>query len=376
MHRILGRTGLEVGAIGLGTEYLINLPPDHVAGVIRAAIAGGINYFDLFWPQPGFRDAMGAAFAGVRDRAILTAHLGATIRDGQCDVSRDARLSEEFFADFLTRYHTEYVDVVFLFNTNTEEDYEELMKPGGLLEVARRLQREGRARFIGLSGHNAATALKAVESGCIDVLLFPVNLISRTVPGTARLHEACRKHGVGLVGMKPYAGGRLLREEPSIEVEFFQMGRGQMLGAPTRFDKRRKITPVQCLSYALAQPGVSTVVPGCKDQCELAAALGWLEAGASERDFASLLSDFEHYPAGQCVYCNHCLPCPSKIDIGRTLELLDQAERELTESTRAGYGQLAVKASDCVECGECTARCPFGVEVEPRMARAAELFGA
>ena len=376
VHRTLGRTGLRVGAIGLGTEYLIDLPLAHVAGVIRAAIENGINYFDLFWPQPGFRDVMGAAFSGMRDRAILAAHLGATIRDGQCEPSRDVKLSESFFDDFLARYHTDYADIVYLFNTNTQADYDELIRPGGLLDVARRLQREGKARFIGLSGHNAATALQAVQSGCIDVLLFPVNLISRTVPGTARLYEACRDNAVGLVAMKPYAGGRLLREEPSIEVEFFQMGRGQMLGAPTRFEKRGKITPIQCLSYTLAQPGVSTVVPGCRNENELAAALGWLEAGAAERDFTPLLADFDHYPAGQCVYCNHCLPCPSAIDIGRTLELLDQADRGETEPARSGYAQLAVKASACVQCGECTERCPFGVEVEPRIARAARAFGS
>ena len=74
-YRTLGRTGLEVSAISLGTEHLLDLPPDHVASVIHAALDHGINYFDLFWAHPEFRDMMGAAFKGHRHRALLAAHL-------------------------------------------------------------------------------------------------------------------------------------------------------------------------------------------------------------------------------------------------------------------------------------------------------------
>ena len=77
-YRRLGRTGLDVGAVSLGTEYLIDLPREKVVSVIREAIARGINYFDLFYAQEEFRDNMGAAFKGHRDRVFLAGHLGAT----------------------------------------------------------------------------------------------------------------------------------------------------------------------------------------------------------------------------------------------------------------------------------------------------------
>ena len=114
--------------------------------------------------------------------------------------------AEAFLEDYFERLRTDYVDVLFLHNCNTQEDYDRLMGPGGLLELAGRIRREGRARFIGLSGHNVVTSRQAVESGQIDVLMFPINLTSQAVPGYRDLLDACVAHRVGLVAMKspPY----------------------------------------------------------------------------------------------------------------------------------------------------------------------------
>lgn len=373
-QRGLGNSGISVSAIGLGTEYLLGLPKDHIAKVVHRAVEQGVNYFDLFWPHPEFRDSMGAAFAGARRDVLLAAHLGSVMEGGQPIIGRDPSTCEEFFRDFLRRYRTDYADVLFLFNSNTQEDYEKLLGPGGLLEIAQRLKRQGSARLLGFGGHNAVTARQAVESGLFDVIIFPVNFTCRTVPGNRELHEACVRHDVGMIAMKPYAGGRLLADQPFVSVEDFQMGRTEMSGAPTRFEKKQPLSPVHCLSYALSQPGVSAVIPGCKDLDQLEAALAWQRAGGSERDFSRLLADFDHYPEGQCVYCNHCLPCPVHIDIGRTLSLLDQAEVGLTAELRTAFNALAVPPSECLECGDCTARCPFGVEVVPRMRKAAQCY--
>jgi len=397
-YRKLGRTALDVSAIGLGTEYLMEQPQDTVTAVVHKAIARGINYFDLVAPDAPSRDKLGAAFAGRREQVLLTAHLGCIERGGQYRVTRDPQVSEDFFLDYLRRYGTDYVDVLFLHNNNSQEDWERLTEPGGLLDLARRFQEEGKARFIGLSGHNAAVALQVVESGYIDVLMFPVSLASDAVPGREALQDACVAHNVGLVAMKPYAGGNLLREGHIIYAEPYQMGRTQMKGAPTRFEKTATLTPVQCLAYVLSQVGVSTTVPGCENLNELAEALAYWHASEEEKDFSAVLPAFKDWASGQCVYCNHCLPCPMEIDIGKTLSLLDEAQRQSTTAVqadyeagpighgarrlgrrsmttlRADYDALPVKASDCVECGDCVERCPFEVDIIAEMHRAVEIF--
>jgi len=379
-YRTLGRTGLEVSAVSLGTEYLINLPRRRVVGVIREAVARGINYFDLFFAQPAFRDNMGAAFYGRRKRVLLAAHLGAVEKDAQYQKTRDLRLAAEFFEDFLARYRTGYADVLFLHNCDSPSDYAAVMDPHGLVGLAKRFQKEGKARFIGFSTHTVSTALKAVASPHIDVLMFPISAAGNAVPGRKALFAACAARNIGLVAMKPYAGGKLLSGARTLELERWHLG-----GKPARLTKSAhaerllaRITPVRCLSYVLAQPGVSTVVPGCKNKRELAAALRYFGAPPAERDFSSLVSRYKTHVKGQCVYCNHCLPCPSKIDIGATIRALESA-RGVRPGGRQGAPsgrrrERGVNPTACIECGACVRRCPFGVDVIAAMRKAARFL--
>lgn len=375
-YRKLGRTGLEVNEISLGTEYLIYETPENAIAVLREAVARGVNYFDVFWAQPGFRDTLGKAFKGIRDTVNLTAHLGAVMYGDQYGKSRDVQAAEKFFFDYLRRVDTDYVDVLYLHNCDTQADLDTIMEPGGLLELARRYQGEGKARFIGLSSHNAEIAAKAVESGTIDMLMFPVNLASFAVPGQRELFNACAARKVGLVVMKPFGGGSLLREKSTITVEDFQSGRTQLAGAPMHFKQPAiKITATHCLAYILDQVGVSTIVPGCKNLDELAQAQNFRNTSLEERDYTAILPAFKQFANGECVYCNHCLPCPSRIDIGQTMSLFNQAQQNLNDELRAAYAALPVKASDCIQCHNCEERCPFDVKVSMHLEEAVALFG-
>lgn len=368
-YRTLGRTGLQVSAISLGTEYLINQSNEHVTSVIHEAIAQGINYFDLFFAQPRFRDQMGAAFKGYREKVNLVAHLGAIERDGQYDRSRELAVAERYFHDFLTRYQTDYVDVLMVHNIDEQAEYDREMTLGGTLGLAKRLQREGKARFIGFSGHTVSTSQQAVESDEIDLLLFPISLAGNAIPGKKELFAACVAHNVGLVAMKPFGGGKLLREERSISLEKWQLG-----GDQRQMERTTTITPVQCLAYVLAQVGVSTIVPGCKDLEQLAAALAYWRTTDEEKDFSAVVAGFQQYVSGECVYCNHCLPCPAHIDIGLVSRLLDMARKQVPTELRAAYRALSANAADCIQCGDCEENCPFDVSVISRMEEAERRF--
>jgi predicted aldo/keto reductase-like oxidoreductase len=368
-YRQLGRTGLEVSAIGLGTEYLPGQPREAVVSIVREAIEQGMNYFDLIFSFSDYLDNLGAALPGHRERVILTGHLGSTEQNGQYRKSRSPKKSEPVFFDLLSRLNTDYVDILFLHNCDTQKDYDQLTKPRGQMEQAQRLQQAGQARFIGFSGHTVSTALQAIESGVVDVLMVPVNLAANAVPGKKDLLKACVARNVGVVAMKPYAGGKLLQKQRTVRVSGYQMG-GQAL----KLKKPAPITPVQCLAYVLAQVGVCTTVPGCANLEQLTAALAYGRATEAEKDFSTLMADFRQFVEGECVYCNHCLPCPEMIDIGQTIRLLDMAQQHLTAGLQAAYDALPFKASACEECGVCTERCPFGVNVTQKMQQAMALF--
>ncbi len=90
--------------------------------------------------------------------------------------------------------------------------------------------------------------------------------------------------------------------------------------------------------------------------------------------FLLFLSIFKEYITGECVYCNHCLPCPSSIDIGQTIRLFEMAQNGMTSEIKDAYSTMMKNASDCIQCGNCEERCPFDVEVIPKMEQAERLF--
>jgi predicted aldo/keto reductase-like oxidoreductase len=351
--RTLGRTGLEVGVIGLGTEYLNGTPGNTYTSVVHRAVDAGVNYVDIVYSFPEYLDNLGAALRGKRGKVLITGHLGSAETDGQYRRSRDVAECESLFHDLLARVGTDHVDIAFLSNCDQEDDYRRMTRPGGLLELALRFQQEGKARFIAFSGHQPRVSLKAVQSGRIDVLMHSINIQGAATPGRKDLFLECAARDVGLVGMKPFAGGSLLGH------------RG-----------KKALTPVQCLNYALSQPGVATVVPGVSNPEELRQALAYLEATDEEKDFSAVLPEFQEVEEGTCVYCNHCLPCPVGINIGETIRALVTAERGGLEAARAAYARLPVKASECIECEECVERCPFSVNILPLVHHARGIFEA
>lgn len=366
-HRVLGRTGLRVGALGLGTEYLLKQPPAVMDHVLETAAAAGVNYLDLLYSGSAFWDDFGPVFRPWRDRFVVAAHWGCGEVDGQLANVRDHAQCARFFDATLQHLGNDYAEVGMLMMVDTIE----LWDTWGRESLARlaRYRAQGRIGAIGMSGHKAAVALPAVESGELDVLMYPVHLASGDVAGNGQLYEACRRHDVALVAMKPYAGGKLLQDQSSVFLHWIIAG-GQAL----QVEKTTLVTPIQCLHYVLAQP-VATVVPGVRDAAELRAALRYFHATEQEKDYHAVIGGIHHYPPGVCIYCNHCLPCPPGIDIGLTIRLVDEAQGHMTKELRQSYAALDVKPALCLECGDCLERCPYEVDVIAKMQAAVELFG-
>ncbi len=378
---ILGRTGIETGVIGLGLEHLEKAPFEDVAAIVEAALEAGVRYMDLFMPSPGLRDRIGRLMQGRRDRFQIQGHIGVGLQDdGQYLRTREPVVAERHAEDLLRRLRTDYVDTLMVHFVDEPEEWAEVSAPGGILEVAQRWKQQGKARAVGMSSHKVGAALAAVESGLVDILMFPVNPAFDLLPGETTvdalweadpyaglkaagnrpvfsrrdLFLACQRSGVAIAAMKPYAAGWVFwPENPSGIV----------------------LSPVQCLQYTLSQPGVCVAVPGCKTPEQLQAALAWLTATDEEKDYSVILGKTDWNLSGSCMYCNHCLPCLAGIDIAATTRLLDAARKQgVTPALAAAYGRLPAPASACLACGDCEARCPFGVTVTANMEHAAALF--
>lgn len=380
-YRQIPHCDFKVSEIGLGGEHLEKKEKSLVDEVIGAALDGGINIMDVFMPQPEVRTHIGDAIRPVRQKVHLQGHIGATLENGQYKRSRDVAVCDEFIRDFLARFHTDYIDIGMIHFVDDLDDWH-TVETQGILEYALQLKQKGIIRAIGLSSHAPNTALKAVQSGHIDVLMFSVNpmfdllpeqtpiddLFERKTyeqgansginPSRQQLYETCAQLGVGITVMKTLGAGLLLNAESS------------PFGQP--------LTVAKCEHYALTRPGVASVLIGCNSVEQVSQALQYETLSAQEKDYTAVLNTSQRYSAnGACMYCNHCLPCPQEIDIAAVHQYYDLASSlsEVPATVREHYLALHAHASDCIACAACEERCPFGVVVIQNMERAAVLFG-
>ena len=378
-YRELGKTGLMVSEIGLGAEWLERHNAQEVKAVIDCCMSHGINILDCWMSAPGVRTNIGNALKGNREKWIIQGHFGSTWQDGQYVRTRDLAKVKEAFSDLLTRLQTDYIDLGMIHFVDEEAEFHRIME-GEFLAYVKEQKAKGVIRHIGMSTHNPKVGTLAAQSGEIEMLLFSVNPafdllpasedldvcfadtyeenLGGIHPGRAELYQTCARQGVGITVMKGYAGGRLFSAQAS------------PFGVA--------LTPIQCLHYALTRPAVASVLAGYDTPEHVEAAVAYETASDEEKDYASVLASAPHHAySGQCTYCGHCAPCPSGIDIAMVNKLYDLAAMQQTvpSTLRAHYDSLSANAADCIACGGCETRCPFGVPVVERMEKAKKLFG-
>ena len=375
-YRKLGRTGFSVSEIGMGTEHLLDKGEQVVIQTIKAAIDGGVTYLDCHPGHDLNHDChtyegyakLGKAISltGGRDKLQLTYLASASLSPAE---------TKPRYENFLRDMGTSYIDVFILACCDKVANYEEITGENSLLTYARQLKAEGKIKHIGISTHSAAVAYKAIDSSAFDVLMYPVNpafdvVIDEEEYKTDELgtlwdaayvfksegksgaqprksvYYECERKGIGLVAMKVFAGGFIFRVE-----------------------ENAGFTPINLISYALAQNGISTVVPGCTKPEEIEEILTYYDSAPEDRDYSGAVAKSRWSVMENCLYCNHCLPCGADINIAEVNRLLDSSG-----NVGEKYESLKVKASACTQCGVCIDRCPFQVNVIERMKKAVEIF--
>lgn len=379
-YRELGDTGLKVSEIGMGCEGFSEDRYRNTVRLFDAALELGINYFDLYASDPELRASVGRALKGRREKFMIQSHLCSVWKDGQYKRTRKPEEVKEGFQEMMALLQTDYLDVGMIHYCDSVKDWEEIVN-GPVMEYALEWKKKGIIRHIGLSSHNPEAALLAVKSGLIEVLMFSINpcydlqpasedvedlwkeenykapLVNMN-PQRQTLYETCQSLGVGITVMKAFGGGDLLDAALS--------------------PAGKALTANQCIHYALTRPAVATVLAGAHSVEQLKISASYEEASEEDRDYAAAFASFPNISwKGHCMYCSHCAPCPKKLDVASITKFLNLAiaQEKAPETVREHYELLGHYAGDCIRCGACETRCPFGVPIMENMKKAKEIFG-
>ena len=362
-YRTLPHGGEKISVIGLGAGSLHNADTAEVERTIEAAIDAGVNHFDFIPSNSAPFEGMARALGRHRADVHIQVHIGAEYTRGAYGWTTDAPLAIAEFERRLAALKTDYADFGFIHCIDEDADLDRVME-GGIWEYALRQRQAGAIRHLGFSTHSTHIARRLLATGEFDLAMFSLNPMydytdeSEYGRGEASdrmaLYREFERAGVGVSVMKPFAGGQLLDAATS---PF-----GQAL------------TRVQCIQYALDRPGVLTVLPGVRGEADLREILAYVDATPEERDYSVLASMAPQAREARCVYCNHCQPCPVGLPIALINKYYDLACLG-DELARDHYMNLEHHAGDCVGCGHCDSRCPFGVAQSARMCEIATYFG-
>lgn len=371
---------IKVSEIALGCEGFMKKSKDEYKTMIDRAIELGINFIDMYTSNPDFRDNMGYALSGRRDKFVLQGHIGSTWENGQYLRTRDVSKTRIAFEDQLKRLGTDYIDIGMIHYVDGLSDFEEVFS-GDFIKYCLELKEKGIIKAIGMSSHNPIVAKKAVETGYIDVLMFSVNAaydmqppnedveelwnpenyknqLINIDPDRQELYELCERENVAIDVMKAFGGGDMLNAELSpFGVAFNEY---------------------QCIEYCLTRPGVISVMAGCRSIEEMEKAVSYFDAAREEKDYSLVLSKMEKFKfEGNCMYCGHCAPCTVGINVADVNKYLNLslAQGEVPETVADHYKLLGHHAGECIECGQCESNCPFAVEIIKKMRMAKDMFG-
>ena len=350
--RTLGRTGLEVSALGLGTIKFGGMDQGVVDELVASAVDSGVNIMDTASGYGDSEQKLGNALVGRREEVILCSKSAVrTAPEMRKDLETSLRLLK-----------TDCIDIYMAHNLRLPEEYDLASGPGGAIEELERARDEGLIRHVAISCHRYQDTLaRAITSGRFDVVMVAYNVLNDELMDE-RILPMARQHNIGTLIMKPLGGGVL----------------GHAPDAVTLEGSAGAITPADAIAFVLANPNVDCAVVGMQTVAELEEDLAAVARAGDLRadEISAMVEAAEALGKDFCRACGYCQPCPNGILIPVILRHLFYAKQYgLGEWARGRYGMVEVKADTCTRCEECLEKCPYDLAIPDLLEEAHALLG-
>ncbi len=354
VYRTLGRTGLSLPVVSMGSSYAINL--------FRAALDAGIVYFHTSssYSDRNHERMLGETFRGLpRDSFVIATSPDLPYKldnrsDRSLDVGTDASpgLISESLEGSLQRLGLDHVDIYYLPSVGSRQSA--LHEPS--MQAFERLKKNGKTRFVGITTHaNEPDVIRAAaENGFWDVVLTAYNFRQSYREEVRAAIGQAAKAGLGVVAMKTQAGVYWSRP----------------LG--------RKINMKAALKWVLQDENVHTTIPAFSNHDEMRESISVME------NLTLTPEELQDLRLGQALgfsgyYCQQCGNCLEQCLEGMNVPVLMRASmyafghQQPTKALDMLHGWTSADVA-CRRCHECDVRCILGLDVKTRAMDMARLF--
>lgn len=354
VYRTLGRTGMKIPVVSMGSIYAIDL--------VRAALDEGIVHIHTSsgYAERNHERMLGELFRDIPRESFVIAtspdlpypYTRRHSRSLDLGKEADPKLISESLEGSLQRLGLDYVDIFYLLSIGSVEtvQYEPYMKE------FEKLRRDGKTRAIGVGTHENEPAIirAATDSGLWDVILTAYNFRQshRQEVRAAIAHAAGA--GLGVVAMKTQAG------------VYWDRTRLQMINMKA------------ALKWVLQNENVHTTIPAFANYEEMHELLSVMEnLGLTREEEEDLrLGDSLGLSGLYCQQCGVCVEqCPSGLDVP-TLMRSHMYAFGHRQPGKAKDTLRSWKVADisCVDCSSCEVTCSLGMDVKSSISEIAPII--
>ncbi len=295
-YRTLGRTGLVVSALALGTvelglDYGIVAPgafgkPGEADAIrlVHAALDAGITFVDTARAYGTSEQVLGKALRGRRSAVVLAskahlapdngAPLGEAVLRAQLRHSLDESL-HQLQTDYLDLWQIHSVDAALLAQISV------------VAEVFAEARAAGKVRFVGGSTYGAELPLAALATGVFDMLQVTYSVLDQRL--AERVFPAAAEQGVGVLARSILLKGALTDRSDFLPERLAPLRERARVFRTLVEESGLGLSPVQAaIAFGLAQPQIHAVLIGVRSEWELHEDLGALAVALPDDLLAKL----------------------------------------------------------------------------------------
>lgn len=198
--RALGSTGFQATVLGIGDVADRSVPLEKCVATLQRAMDFGLNVIDT---APGYETGYSEQ---IVSEALRRRH------DEMFVIDKIDRLDESVQPQVdasLKALGLERVDLFVFHEVSKLEQWNRIVAPGGGMEQLAACVTAGKVRFRGISSHHPDVLEAALQTGCCDVVMFPIGpFVDRRY--VEKILPLARQKGVGTVCFKTFGAGKLL----------------------------------------------------------------------------------------------------------------------------------------------------------------------
>ncbi len=345
VYRTLGRTGIQIPIISMGTGDTDN------PNLIKAAIDSGIALLatSQYYGNGNNERIVGEVIKGYdRDKVIIMTSAMPDGVDHKAGLFTEQSTTESYInklEESLQRMGVDYVDIFILpFAAKRESVFFE-----PLLKAMEKLKEQGKAKYVGIATHQYEheAVRAAAETGIYDVAMTAYNFKQKNIKELDEAIQFAANKEVGIIAMKTMAGVYWDKE------------------------KTMPINTKAALKWVLQNENIHTTVPGfttfdeMKQDLALVANLKLTEE--EKKDLKLAQNNSRHG-----IYCQQCGKCT-----GQCKESLDIPTLMRSYMYAFGYGNFAhaksnlnyaaLQSKPCSNCKSCTIDCTMGFDIKDKV---------